>query len=211
MEFPDFLAGYVRIQVSGDACERFFNLCAYHRLKLWRLLPEAEEAYTACISVRDFRKLKALVKKKPRPTAYHRTHGLPFIRKYRRRRLWVLGFLAAIWLLLWLGAHVWRITLNGNVRQTSPVLYNWLKENGIYYGMRKSEVDCEELSAALRNAFPGFFPGYAILQGHSCRYRSGKAAFRRRIGKRRQMCRPALSLRNPGSLSRSMCEADVRS
>ena len=31
MEFPDFLAGYVRIQVSGDACERFFNLCAYHR------------------------------------------------------------------------------------------------------------------------------------------------------------------------------------
>ena len=62
MEFPDFLAGYVRIQVSGDACERFFNLCAYHRLKLWRLLPEAE-AYTACISVRDFRKLKTLVKK----------------------------------------------------------------------------------------------------------------------------------------------------
>ena len=120
MEFPDFLAGYVRIQVSGDACERFFNLCAYHRLKLWRLLPEAE-AYTACISVRDFRKLKTLVKKSHVRLRITERHGLPFfIRKYRRRRLWVLGFLAAVWLLLWLGAHVWRITLNGNVRQTSP-------------------------------------------------------------------------------------------
>lgn len=132
-----FSCGYVRIQVSGDACERFFNLCAYHRLKLWRLLPEAE-AYTACISVRDFRKLKALVKKSHVRLRITERHGLPFfIRKYRRRRLWVLGFLAAVWLLLWLGAHVWRITLNGNVRQTSPVLYNWLQENGIYYGMQK--------------------------------------------------------------------------
>lgn len=165
MEFPDFLAGYVRIQVSGDACERFFNLCAHHRLKLWRLLPEAE-AYTACISVRDFRKLKTLVKKSHVRLRITERHGLPFfIRKYRRRRLWVLGFLAAVWLLLWLGAHVWRITLNGNVRQTSPVLYNWLQENGIYYGMRKSEVDCERLSAALRNAFPDFSWVSATLHG----------------------------------------------
>ena len=165
MEFPDFLAGYVRIQVSGDACERFFNLCAYHRLKLWRLLPEAE-AYTACISVRDFRKLKTLVKKSHVRLRITERHGLPFfIRKYRRRRLWVLGFLAAVWLLLWLGAHVWRITLNGNVRQTSPILYNWLQENGIYYGMRKSEVDCERLSAALRNAFPDFSWVSATLHG----------------------------------------------
>lgn len=78
MEFPDFLAGYVRIQVSGDACERFFNLCAYHRLKLWRLLPEAE-AYTACISVRDFRKLKALVKKSHVRLRITERHGLPFL------------------------------------------------------------------------------------------------------------------------------------
>ena len=77
MEFPDFLAGYVRIQVSGDACERFFNLCAYHRLKLWRLLPEAE-AYTACISVRDFRKLKTLVKKSHVRLRITERHGLPF-------------------------------------------------------------------------------------------------------------------------------------
>ena len=77
MEFPDFLAGYVRIQVSGDACERFFNLCAYHRLKLWRLLPEAE-AYTACIFRSRFPKAEALVKKMPRPTAYHRTARASF-------------------------------------------------------------------------------------------------------------------------------------
>ncbi|MFR3320872.1 MAG: sporulation protein YqfD [Lachnospiraceae bacterium] len=76
MEFPDFLAGYVRIQVSGDAWNAF-NLCAYHRLKLWRLLPEAE-AYTACISVRDFRKLKTLVKKSHVRLRITERHGLPF-------------------------------------------------------------------------------------------------------------------------------------
>ena len=123
----------------------------------------------------------------------------------------VLGFLAAAWLLLWLGAHVWRITLNGNVRQTSPVLYNWLKENGIYYGMRKSEVDCEELSAALRNAFPDFSWVSATLQGTQLSIQVREGSFSAEDSKRRQMCRPALSLRNPGSLSRSMCEADVRS
>ena len=165
MGFSDFLAGYVRIRVSGDACERFFNLCAYHRLKLWRLLPEAE-AYTACISVYDFRKLKTLVKKSHVRLRITERHGLPFfVRKYRRRKLLLVGLLAAIGLLLWLGAHVWRITLDGNVRQTSPVLYSWLQENGICYGMRKSEVDCERLSAALRNAFPDFSWVSAKLHG----------------------------------------------
>ncbi|MFR3320871.1 MAG: sporulation protein YqfD [Lachnospiraceae bacterium] len=86
--------------------------------------------------------------------------------------------MAAVWLLLWLGAHVWRITLNGNVRQTSPVLYNWLQENGIYYGMRKSEVDCERLFLLHCAMLFLIFPGYRQLcTGHSCRYRFGKAAF----------------------------------
>lgn len=165
MGFSDFLVGYVRIRVTGDACERFFNLCAYHRLKLWQLLPEAE-AYTVCISISDFRKLKTLVKKSHVRLHITERHGLPFfIRKYRSQKLWLIGFLAAAGLLFWLGAHIWRITLDGNVRQTSPVLYSWLQKNGIYYGMRKSEVDCETLSAALRNAFPDFSWVSAKLQG----------------------------------------------
>ena len=75
--------------------------------------------------------------------------------------------------------------------------------------MRKSEVDGEELSAALRNVFSRFFPGYRQPAGDTAVDTGPGRQFWRRIGKRRQMCRPALSLRNPGSLSRSMCEADA--
>lgn len=165
MGFPDFLAGYVRIRVSGGTRERFLNLCAYHRLRLWQLRPETE-AYTACISVRDFRKLKTLVKKSHVRLRITERHGLPFfVRKYRRRQLYLMGLMLAVGLLFWLGTHVWRITLDGNVRQTSPVLYAWLKENGIDYGMPKSKVDCEALAAALRNAFPDFSWVSAKLYG----------------------------------------------
>ena len=107
------------------------SICAYHRLEALRLLPEAE-AHTACISVRDFRKLKALVKKATSDCVSLNGTGFLFLSGNIAGGRLLVRWLGSGLAFALPGAHVWRITLNGNVRQTSPVLYNWLKENGIY-------------------------------------------------------------------------------
>ena len=56
------LAGYLRIRVEGYSPERFLNLCCYHGIFLWNLRP-AKGAYEMNIRVRDFRRLRPMVRK----------------------------------------------------------------------------------------------------------------------------------------------------
>lgn len=55
------LAGYLRIRVEGYSPERFLNLCCYHGIFLWNLRP-AKGAYEMNIRVRDFRRLRPMVR-----------------------------------------------------------------------------------------------------------------------------------------------------
>lgn len=148
--------GYVRIRIIGNSYDRFLNLCANRRIVLWNLQP-AGEAYEANISRKDFKKLKAVVKKSHTFVKITGKHGLPFfIHKYRKRKFWVGGIAAALLFMYWLSAHIWMISIDGNLSQTDDVMFEYLDENGIYHGMKKANIDCRALAADIRNYFTDF-------------------------------------------------------
>ena len=81
------LAGYLRIRVEGYSPERFLNLCCYHGIFLWNLRP-AKGAYEMNIRVRDFRRLRPMVRKSRAKVRITQKRGVPFfIHKYRGRKL----------------------------------------------------------------------------------------------------------------------------
>lgn len=154
--FAEQLKGYVRIQIRGTSYDRFLNLCAYHHIRLWKLLPEGD-AYGACLTIRDFRRLKAIVRKSHVRIRITGRHGLPFfILRYRKRRALLVGAAAAFLLLFWLSSRIWNITIDGNFSQTDDVLFEYLETEGIHYGMAGNRLDCRKLASQIRNAFPEF-------------------------------------------------------
>lgn len=150
------LKGYVRILICGGSYDRFLNLCAFHGIRIWNLIP-TEEAYTADLSIKDFRKLRAIIKKSHVRIRITERHGLPFfIHKYRKRKIYLIGIGAAFLFMFWLSSHIWNISIEGNVSQTDDVIFEYLDRTGIVHGMPKAQVDCKELAAEIRNYFTQF-------------------------------------------------------
>ena len=152
--FLDFAKGYIRIRVSGKSCDRFFNLCTFHRIRLWNLLPSGE-GYEVFLLKKDFFSLRPILRKCHIRLRIVRRCGLPFLLfRCRRRKLSIVGVFAAFFLLFWLSSHIWNIHIDGNLALTNDVLMEYLDRSGISHGMKKSRVDCKALAAALRKEFP---------------------------------------------------------
>ncbi len=163
--FIDFFHGYVRIRILGTSYDRFLNLCAYHGIRLWKLLP-ADGAYEACISRRDFLKLKAIVRKSHTRIHITKRTGLPFfIHRYRARWACISGALAAFLLMFWLSSHIWNIRIEGNLSQTDDVIFEYLEQDGVSHGIWKNQVDTQALSDGIRNYFTRFSWVSAELKG----------------------------------------------
>ena len=152
--FLDFAKGYIRIRISGKSCDRFFNLCAFHRIRLWDLLPSGE-GYEVFLLKKDFFALRPILRKSHVRLRIVRRCGLPFLLfRCRRRKLSMLGILASFFLLFWLSSHIWNIHIDGNLALTDDILLEYLDQSGIFHGMKKSRVDCKALAASLRREFP---------------------------------------------------------
>ena len=165
IRFLNFLKGYVRIRFWGTSYDRFLNLCAYHKIILWDLVPSGE-AYEACLAKGDFKRLRGIVRKSHASVRITQRHGLPFfMHKYRKRKFCLLGIAAAALFMMWLSSRIWEISIDGNLSQTDDIIFEYLTEAGIVHGMRKAEVDCLELSSGIRNYFTEFSWVTAELKG----------------------------------------------
>ncbi len=51
-----YLSGYVCVELTGYATERFLNLCTNHDINLWNM-DHKEDTYTFCMSLEDFWKI----------------------------------------------------------------------------------------------------------------------------------------------------------
>lgn len=161
----DFFRGYVKIRITGNSYDRFLNLCAYHGIRLWNLKPSGE-AYEAYLLRRDFKRLKTVVRKSRTSIVITERRGLPFfIHRNRKRGVYVAGIAAAMLFMFWLSAHIWNISIDGNVSQTDDVIFEYLTASGVRHGMWKNAVDCKELAAEIRSYFSEFAWVSAELRG----------------------------------------------
>ena len=154
LQFIRFLKGYLLIRVCGNAPERFINLCSNHQIFLWDIQIH-EEFYMTKIGLSDFYKIKGFTRKTGTKVVVTERFGLPFLSVgMKKRKVFLAGIIISLGFWLLMSAHIWTIQLTGNYYITEDVFMDFLTENGITHGMKKSKVPVQEMEKAIRNEFP---------------------------------------------------------
>ena len=159
------LQGYVTLRVSGYAPERFLNLCSLANILVWDI-ENCGADYEMKMTVRGFRQIRPYVRKTKTKIMIIQKHGLPFfIFQNRKRKAFFLGIVLCAWLLWFLSLFIWDIRVEGGAHYTQELVVDALEEEGIFHGIRKSKVDCEEIQFFLREKYAGITWVSASIQG----------------------------------------------
>ena len=135
------LHGFLELSVSGDQLERFLNLCHARAVSLERIRYLSEKNITTRISINDFRKLLPIHRKTRVRIHILKKIGLPFLLlRIQKRKCFTAGFLLCVVLLLWLSGHIWNIHIDGNVKNSTPQLLEFLDQQGVIHGISKKNV-----------------------------------------------------------------------
>ncbi len=145
-----YLTGYLRVQVTGYAPERFLNLCSNHNILMWKLV-KIEDGYEFYISLKGFRELKPFLKKTKTRVRILERNGLPFrMFHYRKRKLFFVGIVIFFTFLFMLSRYIWNIEIVGNTSVTDAALLHFLEENGYGFGTKKASINCSSLEEQIR-------------------------------------------------------------
>ncbi|WP_099467628.1 sporulation protein YqfD [Konateibacter massiliensis] len=160
-----FIRGYLKIQVYGYSPERFINLCSNRNILIWGL-ENWNNQYEMYLSVRDFKRLKPILKKTNTKLKIIKRHGLPFfLHKYRKRKMFFGGIILFSIILYILSLFIWDINISGNYSRTDDVILDFLSQNNIYHGMQKKQISCEEVEQMLRSEYDDIIWASAQIKG----------------------------------------------
>ncbi len=153
MNVKGFLNGNLRIKVTGGSPERFVNLCSRNQIILWNIV-QVYDVFYMNINLKDIYEIKPLLRKTGTKVIILDRYGLPFfMKKIRKRKAFLFGFLLCIAFWYLSGLFIWRMEFYGNYTVTEDMLKQSLKEQGIHIGSFKPGVDILEGSALIREAF----------------------------------------------------------
>lgn len=161
----NWLKGYLRIRVKGEAVERFMNLCGYKNILLWDVQRKGD-VLELFISLNAFRSLRPIVRKTQVKVVILEKIGLPFfVANMNQRKIFLAGtvFVLLFWQIS--GNFIWNIQIAGNYRITTEQISDYLDANGIHVGMWKKRIQIESLEKALRITFPEIIWTSGKLEG----------------------------------------------
>ncbi|GAA3403796.1 sporulation protein YqfD [Paenibacillus hodogayensis] len=153
----NMLRGFVRIELRGRKLEKLLNALISNRYAVWDIRRLGDEAVELHIVIRDFFRLRPLLKETGTRLRVKERFGLPFkLDKLGRRKTFIVGivcFFAAIYILSML---VWRVDVEGNDKILRSSVVQAAKEQGIYRFQWKFRLsDTDTLSRQLMNKLPG--------------------------------------------------------
>ncbi|EDM86191.1 hypothetical protein RUMOBE_03149 [Blautia obeum ATCC 29174] len=141
-KYAGFRNGYVRVRIYGEQTERFLNLCRAREIRISDLRRESELSLTGCLQIRDFFRLAPIHRKTKVKIHILEKHGLPFFfYRSKKRKAFFLGLLLCAGLLLFLSGRLWEIDVEGNVRNSTPEILDFLetkKESGMEWQKKGS-------------------------------------------------------------------------
>ncbi len=164
-----YIRGYVKIRVRGYSPERFLNLCRYHHILIWGLMPK-ENAYEMYLTLDGFRRLRPIIRKTHTKVVLVERYGLPFfIRRYRKRKTFLAGVLICIGLLFFYSSYIWDIHFEGNEKWTDQTLLEFLNTKEVSPAMPKSKVDCSQIVKDIRAQYDDIVWVSASIDGSRLR------------------------------------------
>ncbi|MCI5902146.1 MAG: sporulation protein YqfD [Blautia sp.] len=151
----EYIRGTAVISVTGEELVRFLALCANHGIEMKDVIRISCSEIRCRICSRDFRKLRQIRKKTGVHIQIRKKQGMPFfLLKNRKRKAFFIGTLAAAGILYLLSSRIWTIHIQGNQRNSTPMVREWLKQNGLYEGIRKNKINCFQVAEQVRADFP---------------------------------------------------------
>lgn len=148
-----FLRGYVKIRIKGYSPERFLNLCSHHQIDIWGLQP-CQNSYEMYVKLKDFRKIRPIVRKTRTKVVLVERFGMPFFITRCRSRTWFLtGAVLCMFLLMFYTSFIWDIHFEGNEKWTDEVLLQFLEQEKITPAMPKGKVDCADIVRKIRQKY----------------------------------------------------------
>ena len=80
--------------------------------------------------------------------------GLPFFLQRNQKWYAAAGFFQFFSFFVYYVFFLWDIHFQGNYHYTADTLVRYLDTQNMRYGMKKKKINCEELEAGMREAFP---------------------------------------------------------
>ena len=152
-KFLRFWAGYVLISVEGEQIERFLNLCRSRGISFRNLCCPDDRHLTGILSVRHFFCFVLFVIKPRYISGCWKNMVCPFFFPKQKRKAF-FGTLLCFCLMVTLSCHIWNIHIEGNIRNSTPEILEFLEEQGIVHGIARRKVNCSQIAASVRKQYP---------------------------------------------------------
>lgn len=150
-----FFSGTLVIKIRGVDLEGFINAASREGIVLRSVKRHGRYLLTSRVAMVDYRRLRRLVPSQQCKVEIVGKHGLPVtLRRFRSRRMLLLGLAAAVGLFYYVSSFVWFIRVTGNEALSEEAIRQFIESQGIRHGMRRSEVDVDRLEQELAIEFP---------------------------------------------------------
>ncbi len=150
-KITQYMSGYVGIVIEGYYIERFINICNNKQILLWNIKKENSIRLHANIEAKDFKELKDVCRKTKCKVKIENKKGLPFtIKKYRKRKVFLILLLLIILTIIILSKFIWNIEVIGNVNIPKEEIIELVSNEGLTIGKEKNKIDTKELINKIR-------------------------------------------------------------
>ena len=149
LRFLRYTRGYVRFTVSGKYPERFLNITARNRVRLWEVRRE-KARFCACMYSADYKKIRTLAKDAGVVLRVTEKYGLPtFLARFRDHSGVLIGASAFIIAVFVMSQFIWSVDITGLDTLGTVETKELLREHGLYVGAFKPSIDDQALSREL--------------------------------------------------------------
>ena len=146
--------GYVVMLVGGEQLERFLNLCRNRNIYMEKIRYLGTDRFTAQIQAKDFLRLRPVRSKTGVHIQIMQKRGLPFFFfRNKKRKAFFTGMILGCALIFFMTGRIWNIHIEGNVRNSTGEILDFLEEQGVVHGMAKKKVNCSEIAASVRRKY----------------------------------------------------------
>ena len=146
-----YFLGYLEIEVEGYFIEKFINNCLKSSVFLWNIKRKKSTIMTCNIGIKDFKKVRKILKKTKCKAKIEKKRGLPFIfNKYKKRKIFVLIILIIAIAIIILSNFVWNIQIEGTETIDNKELIDTLKQEGLSIGKFKPSLDTKDIINKIR-------------------------------------------------------------
>ena len=146
-----YIVGYVRICVEGYYIERFINICTTNKILIWNLKRENGVKLYLNIGIKDFYEAIKIIKKLKCRVKIIKKRGIPFLlHKYKKRKIFFLSLLIIMMMLFVSTNYVWNIEIQIEDNKKLENIEQELNNAGLNIGMKKRNVNIEEIVNKVR-------------------------------------------------------------